>query len=121
MTTAISCVHGRRDTPLLGEALGQNREGPHHAARRARGAMHPGYSVMLDYWGDADRTRGVIDAARWMQTGDLARIDDEGFCNVVGRIKDVVIRSSENVYPHEAEEFLYRSSRNPGRPGVRRT
>ncbi len=67
-----------------------------------------GYSVMLGYWGDADRTRGVIDAARWMHTGDLATIDNEGFCNIVGRIKDVVIRGGENVYPREVEEFLYR-------------
>ncbi len=67
-----------------------------------------GYSVMLGYWGDEARTRGVIDAARWMHTGDLATVDDEGFCNIVGRIKDVVIRGGENVYPREVEEFLYR-------------
>ena len=67
-----------------------------------------GYSVMLGYWGDEARTRGVIDAARWMHTGDLATIDDEDFCNIVGRIKDVVIRGGENVYPREVEEFLYR-------------
>ncbi len=67
-----------------------------------------GYSVMLGYWGDEARTRGVIDAARWMHTGDLATIDEEGFCNIVGRIKDVVIRGGENVYPREVEEFLYR-------------
>ena len=67
-----------------------------------------GYSVMLGYWGDEARTRGVIDAARWMHTGDLATVDEEGFCNIVGRIKDVVIRGGENVYPREVEEFLYR-------------
>ena len=67
-----------------------------------------GYSVMLGYWDDAERTAGVIDAARWMHTGDLATIDAEGFCNIVGRIKDVVIRGGENVYPREVEEFLYR-------------
>jgi fatty-acyl-CoA synthase len=66
-----------------------------------------GYSVMLGYWGDPERTAGVIDAARWMHTGDLATIDDEGFCNIVGRIKDVVIRGGENVYPREVEEYLY--------------
>ncbi len=66
-----------------------------------------GYSVMLGYWGDDARTRTVIDAARWMHTGDLAVVDDEGFCNIVGRIKDVVIRGGENVYPREVEEFLY--------------
>ena len=67
-----------------------------------------GYSVMLGYWGDAERTAQVIDAARWMHTGDLATIDDEGYCNIVGRIKDVVIRGGENIYPREIEEFLYR-------------
>jgi fatty-acyl-CoA synthase len=67
-----------------------------------------GYSVMLGYWADPERTAQVIDAARWMRTGDLAVIDDEGFCNIVGRIKDVVIRGGENIYPREVEEFLYR-------------
>ena len=66
-----------------------------------------GYSVMLGYWDDAERTAGAIDPARWMHTGDLAVIDDEGFCNIVGRLKDVVIRGGENVYPREVEEFLY--------------
>lgn len=66
-----------------------------------------GYSVMLGYWDDEARTRGVIDAARWMHTGDLAVVDAEGYCNIVGRIKDVVIRGGENVYPREVEEFLY--------------
>jgi fatty-acyl-CoA synthase len=67
-----------------------------------------GYSVMLGYWGEDDRTRQVIDAARWMHTGDLAVIDAEGYCNIVGRIKDMVIRGGENIYPREIEEFLYR-------------
>jgi fatty-acyl-CoA synthase len=67
-----------------------------------------GYSVMLGYWGDEGRTREAIDAARWMHTGDLATIDAEGYCNIVGRIKDMVIRGGENVYPREIEEFLYR-------------
>ncbi len=66
-----------------------------------------GYSVMPGYWDDEERTRGAIDAARWMHTGDLAVLDEEGFCNIVGRIKDVVIRGGENVYPREVEEFLY--------------
>ncbi len=66
-----------------------------------------GYSVMLGYWGDEARTRDVIDPARWMHTGDLATLDKEGFCNIVGRIKDVVIRGGENVYPREVEEYLY--------------
>ena len=67
-----------------------------------------GYSVMLGYWNDRARTEGVIDAARWMHTGDLATIDADGFCNIVGRLKDVVIRGGENIYPREVEEFLYR-------------
>ncbi len=67
-----------------------------------------GYSVMLGYWGDEEKTREAIDAAGWMHTGDLATIDDEGYCNIVGRIKDLVIRGGENVYPREIEEFLYK-------------
>jgi fatty-acyl-CoA synthase len=67
-----------------------------------------GYSVMLGYWGDEARTKEAIDAAGWMHTGDLAVIDEEGFCNIVGRIKDLVIRGGENVYPREVEEFLFR-------------
>jgi fatty-acyl-CoA synthase len=67
-----------------------------------------GYLVMLGYWDDDERTREAIDPARWMQTGDLATIDDDGYCNIVGRIKDMVIRGGENVYPREIEEFLYR-------------
>jgi fatty-acyl-CoA synthase len=67
-----------------------------------------GYSVMLGYWNDEEKTREAIDPARWMHTGDLATIDAEGYCNIVGRIKDMVIRGGENVYPREIEEFLYR-------------
>ncbi|MBV8578529.1 MAG: AMP-binding protein [Acetobacteraceae bacterium] len=67
-----------------------------------------GYSVMLGYWDDAERTAQVIDQARWMHTGDVATIDAEGYCNIVGRIKDMVIRGGENIYPREIEEFLYR-------------
>ncbi|HYY44936.1 MAG TPA: AMP-binding protein, partial [Actinomycetota bacterium] len=66
-----------------------------------------GYSVMLGYWEDPDRTSEVIDEARWMHTGDLATMDDEGYVNIVGRIKDMIIRGGENVYPREVEEFLY--------------
>ncbi|WP_024303422.1 AMP-binding protein [Pseudogulbenkiania sp. MAI-1] len=67
-----------------------------------------GYSVMLGYWGDEEKTREAIDPAGWMHTGDLAVIDEEGYCNIVGRAKDMVIRGGENVYPREIEEFLYR-------------
>ena len=67
-----------------------------------------GYSVMLGYWGDDAKTAEVIDAARWMHTGDLATLDEQGYCNIVGRIKDVVIRGGENVYPREVEDYLFR-------------
>ncbi len=66
-----------------------------------------GYSVMLGYWNNEEATHGAIDAARWMHTGDLATMDDEGYLNIVGRIKDMIIRGGENVYPREIEEFLY--------------
>ncbi len=67
-----------------------------------------GYSVMLGYWNNAAATREAIDQGRWMHTGDLATMDDEGYVNIVGRIKDMIIRGGENVYPREVEEFLYR-------------
>ena len=66
-----------------------------------------GYSVMLGYWDDEEQTRAAIDAARWMHTGDLAIMDDAGYLNIAGRIKDMVIRGGENIYPREVEEFLY--------------
>jgi len=66
-----------------------------------------GYSVMLGYWNNEEETRGSIDAARWMHTGDLATMDDEGYLNIVGRIKDMIIRGGENIYPREIEEYLY--------------
>jgi fatty-acyl-CoA synthase len=66
-----------------------------------------GYSVMLGYWDDPERTAEAIDPARWMHTGDLATMDDEGYVNIVGRSKDMIIRGGENVYPREIEEFLY--------------
>jgi len=67
-----------------------------------------GYSVMHGYWDDEAKTREAIDAQGWMHTGDLATMDDEGYVNIVGRIKDMVIRGGENIYPREIEEFLYR-------------
>jgi fatty-acyl-CoA synthase len=66
-----------------------------------------GYSVMLGYWENAEATGGAIDAARYMHTGDIATMDDDGYVNISGRIKDMVIRGGENVYPREIEEFLY--------------
>jgi fatty-acyl-CoA synthase len=67
-----------------------------------------GYSVMLGYWDDEEKTDEVIEAAGWMHTGDLATLDEQGYCNIVGRIKDMVIRGGENLYPREVEEFLFR-------------
>ena len=66
-----------------------------------------GYCVMLGYWNDEEKTRAAIDNGRWMHTGDLAVMDDEGYVNIVGRIKDMLIRGGENIYPREIEEFLY--------------
>ena len=71
-----------------------------------------GYSVMLGYWENEAATRDAVDAAGWMHTGDLATMDAEGYVNIVGRIKDMIIRGGENVYPREIEEFLH------GHPGV---
>ena len=76
--------------------------------RGARGELCTrGYSVMRGYWGDEEKTAEVLDAAGWMHTGDLGMLDAEGFCNIVGRVKDMVIRGGENVYPREVEEYLY--------------
>ncbi|HKV89448.1 MAG TPA: AMP-binding protein [Candidatus Dormibacteraeota bacterium] len=66
-----------------------------------------GYIVMLGYWNNDEATRQAIDAGRWMHTGDIATIDGEGYVNIVGRIKDMIIRGGENIYPREVEEFLY--------------
>jgi fatty-acyl-CoA synthase len=76
--------------------------------RGVQGELHTrGYSVMKGYWGDPEKTREVLDEAGWMHTGDLGVIDEEGYGNVTGRIKDLVIRGGENIYPREVEEFLH--------------
>ena len=88
-------------------------EAHRHATARSCRAAPPGeiltrgYCVMLGYWGDPQLTSEAVDAAGWMHTGDMGVLDDEGFCNIVGRIKDMVIRGGENIYPREIEEFLY--------------
>jgi len=69
-----------------------------------------GYCVMIGYWGNDEATRDAIDEAGWMHTGDLATVDEEGYVNIVGRIKDMIIRGGENIYPREVEEFLYTHS-----------
>jgi fatty-acyl-CoA synthase len=66
-----------------------------------------GYGVMLGYWDDPSATSSAIDAEGWMHSGDLAVMDDEGYVSIVGRIKDMIIRGGENIYPREVEEFLY--------------
>ncbi len=84
--------------PLTGRTLPRGQTGEFQTR---------GYSVMLGYWEDEARTREAIDAARWMHTGDQAVMDPDGYLRIVGRIKDMVIRGGENVYPREIEEFLY--------------
>jgi fatty-acyl-CoA synthase len=82
----------------------EGRTTPHGAAGEL---CTRGYSVMQGYWDDAERTAEAIDSAGWMHTGDLATIDGAGYANIVGRIKDMVIRGGENLYPREIEEFLF--------------
>lgn len=78
-------------------------------ARGTRGELCTrGYSVMQGYWNDSEKTASSIDSSGWMHTGDLATLDDEGYCKIVGRVKDMVIRGGENIYPREIEEYLYR-------------
>ena len=80
--------------------------------RGVQGELHTrGYSVMKGYWEDPEKTRDVLDDAGWMHTGDLGVIDAEGYANITGRLKDMVIRGGENVYPREIEEFLYRHAK----------
>jgi fatty-acyl-CoA synthase len=66
-----------------------------------------GYSVMIGYWNDPEKTAEAVDSEGWMHTGDIGVIDEDGYCNIVGRIKDMVIRGGENIYPREVEEFLF--------------
>jgi fatty-acyl-CoA synthase len=81
----------------------------HTLARMEAGELCTrGYAVMLGYWDDPEKTAEALDAEGWMHTGDLGVIDEEGYCNIVGRAKDMIIRGGENVYPREIEEFLFR-------------
>jgi fatty-acyl-CoA synthase len=110
----------RRDDPLERRVGTVGRPLPHVEVKivdPASGRVVPrgepgelctrGSSVMLGYWDEPEKTAEAIDAARWMHTGDLATMDADGYCNIVGRIKDMVIRGGENLYPREIEEFLY--------------
>jgi fatty-acyl-CoA synthase len=108
------------DDPLERRVSTVGRVQPHLEVKivNERGEMVPrgtpgelctrGYSVMIGYWNDPEKTAEAVDEEGWMHTGDLATIDDEGYCNIVGRIKDMVIRGGENVYPREIEEYLFR-------------
>jgi len=119
-TSPVSC-QSSTDTPLEKRVSTVGQVQPHLeikivdpetgavVARGQRGEFCTrGYSVMHGYWGDEDKTREAIDAEGWMHTGDLATMDEAGYVNIVGRIKDMVIRGGENIYPREIEEFLYR-------------
>lgn len=117
-TSPVSFQTGRDDT-LERRVSTVGRIQPHLDAKIVdeNGAIVPrgtagelctrGYSVMHGYWGDPERTAEAIDKAGWMHTGDLATIDDDGYCNIVGRLKDMVIRGGENISPREIEEFLH--------------
>jgi fatty-acyl-CoA synthase len=100
--STVGAIHPHVEVKIVDPATGRI------VPRGERGELCTrGYSVMLGYWDDDESTRGAIDAARWMHTGDLAEMRDDGYANIVGRIKDMVIRGGENVYPREVEEFLY--------------
>jgi fatty-acyl-CoA synthase len=110
----------RADAPLEKRVSTVGQVHPHQEVKIVEAGSHKilpigqpgelctrGYSVMLGYWNNPEATAAAIDTARWMHTGDLAVMDEEGYVNIVGRIKDMIIRGGENVYPREIEEFLY--------------
>jgi fatty-acyl-CoA synthase len=100
--STVGRVHPHLEVKIVDPATGLT------VARGEQGELCTrGYSVMLGYWEQADKTAEVVDAARWMHTGDLAVMDDDGYVAITGRIKDMVIRGGENIYPREVEEFLY--------------
>jgi fatty-acyl-CoA synthase len=101
-TATIGRVHPHVEIKIVDPATGQTVERGEPGEFCTRG-----YSVMLGYWEDPEKTREAIDDDGWMHTGDLAEMREDGYCNIVGRIKDMVIRGGENVYPREIEEFLY--------------
>ena len=100
----------RPDSSRTWSSRSSIRDRRSRAARESGRAVHAGYSVMRGYWNNAEAPR-AIDAAGWMHTGDLATMDDDGYVQIVGRLKDMIIRGGENIYPREIEEFLY----TPGR------
>jgi fatty-acyl-CoA synthase len=101
-TSTVGRVHPHVEVKVVDPATGAT------VRRGEKGELCTrGYSVMLGYWENEAATREVIDQDRWLHTGDLATMDEDGYVNIVGRIKDVIIRGGENVYPREVEEFLY--------------
>jgi fatty-acyl-CoA synthase len=100
--STVGRVHPHVECKIVDPATGQvvSRGEPGELLSR-------GYIVMLGYWGNPEATAEAIDAGRWMHTGDLATMDAEGYVNIVGRAKDMIIRGGENIYPREIEEFLY--------------
>lgn len=118
--TSPVCTQTKIDTPLAKQVGTVGQVHPHVEIKIVdplTGLVVPigesgelcarGYIVMLGYWNDPERTAESIDSARWMHTGDLAAMDDEGYLSIVGRIKDMIIRGGENIYPREIEEFLF--------------
>ena len=101
-TASIGRVHPHVEIKVVDPATGETIE-----RGQAGEFCTRGYSVMLGYWDEPDKTAEAIDADGWMHTGDLAEMREDGYCNIVGRIKDMVIRGGENIYPREIEEFLY--------------
>jgi fatty-acyl-CoA synthase len=101
-TASIGRVHPHVEIKIVDPATGETVERGQPGEFCTRG-----YSVMLGYWDDPEKTAEAIDADGWMHTGDLAEMREDGYCNIVGRIKDMVIRGGENIYPREIEEFLY--------------
>ncbi len=101
-TASIGRVHPHVEIKIVDPVTGETVERGETGEFCTRG-----YSVMLGYWQDEEKTAEAIDADGWMHTGDLAEMREDGYCNIVGRIKDMVIRGGENVYPREIEEFLY--------------
>ena len=116
-TSPVSFQTGRAD-PLDERVSTVGRVQPHLEVKIVDGAGNTvprgvpgelctrGYSVMLGYWGDPEKTAEAVDAEGWMHTGDLATLDEQGYCRITGRSKDMVIRGGENVYPREIEEYL---------------
>lgn len=101
--STVGTIHDHLEIKIIDPTTGQT------VPRGTAGELCTrGYSVMLGYWNNPEATREAIDAGRWMHTGDLATMDEEGYINIVGRIKDLILRGGENIYPREVEEFLHK-------------